>query len=144
MEQYELNNGWKVFFDHGKYYLKVTPIENSIFQKEKVVELPNEIALEIKRGEMNIKNLFEKFGLHKLIISWIPNVEKGKELKNTEDKYFGGGWFVERLGTKYYIDYSAAAQGGGNVRREITKEIYLQARSGKYKLPELIRKYNLY
>lgn len=65
-------------------------------------------------------------------------------MKNTEDKYFGGGWFVERIGYNYFIDYLAAAQGGGNIRRQITKEIYLQARSGKYKLSELIKKYNLY
>lgn len=144
MEQYVLSNGWIVRCEENKFYLEVTPIENTIFQNEKVVELPDDVALEVKNGERNIKNLFKKFGLHKLIMSWVPNVKKGKERKDTEDRYYGGGWFVERLGSRYYIDYLAAAQGGGNIRREITKEIYLQARSGKYKLPELIRKYDLY
>jgi len=144
MEEYILNNGWKVQQRDNKYYLEVTPLENSIFRQHKTVELPEEIYLEIKKGEMDIKNLFKKFSLHKIIMSWISGGQEKKKLRNTKDKYYGGGWFVEQVGSKYFIDYLAAAQGGGTIRREINKEIYLEARSGKVTLPELIRKYDLY
>lgn len=74
MEHYILSNGWIVRGERNRYFLEVTPIEDTIFQKRAVIELPIEIALEVKKGEINITNLFKKFGLHKLIISWIPKV----------------------------------------------------------------------
>ncbi|MEM6319982.1 MAG: hypothetical protein AAF960_20080 [Bacteroidota bacterium] len=144
MKSYILDNDWKVYKEKNKYFIEVRPIKNSIFKYHETVEIEEEIFLDIVNGENQVKNLFKKFGLHKIIMAWNGKPLKGKRLKNTENKYYGGGWLVQREGKKYFIEYLAASQGGKVIKREIDEKIYLVARSGKVDLPELIKRFNLY
>lgn len=144
-EKFVLDSGWIAINTGSEYLLEVKPIENSIFRTHKIVTIPREIFFAIKEGERNTKVLFQNFNLHNLIIEWESSRELDPEkMENTDTKFHGGGWFVEKVGEKYFIDYLSASQGGGNIRKEINEEIYQEACSGKYNLSELIKKYNLY
>ena len=79
-------------------------------------------------------------------------IEQGaKEIKpvlqprvNTKNKYQGVDFFVMEEAGKYFIKYRLSHQGDGERNFEISKEIYKDARTGKYSTSELFRKYNLY
>jgi hypothetical protein len=144
MEYLILSNGWRAWSEKGKYYIEVIPIENSIFKSYKTVEIPKEIFKAISYGETNVKELFNRYNLHNYIIQWSDETHlRMEEPKNSKDKYFGNGWFVEIKNDKFFIQYMSAAQGGANIRREISKKAFNEARTGKYNLTELVKKYNL-
>ena len=145
MEYLVLSNGWRVWSEKGEYFIEVFPLENSIFRSHKTVKIPKEIFKVINDGETNVKELFKKYKLHDYLMQWSGEVcSKMEKPKDSEDKYFGNGWFVERKNDKFFIQYMSGVQGGANIRREISKKAFNEARTGKYDLTELVKKYNLY
>ena len=144
MEQYVLDNGWIIIKKGDKFFLEVKPIENSLFRINQTVEVTEEIFNAVKNGETRVSEL-KKFNLYKYVIKW-GKPKRSPIKKNTDTKYYGGGFFVEKIDGKYFLEYMSGAQGGKSKREEINEKIYLEARSGKYKykLSELIRKYDLY
>ncbi|MEQ9307735.1 MAG: hypothetical protein RJQ14_27745 [Marinoscillum sp.] len=143
-KEFVLDNGWIASKQPDQEpILFVTPLPNSIFKIYKEIELPNNIYEDIVRGERSIKELFKKYKLHSLIIEWgAPTKIPPKE--NTPTKFYGGGFIVTEEGNKYYLDYLLSTQGGKSRRFEISKKIYEEARTGKYSLSDLFKKYNLY
>lgn len=146
-DQYKLDNGWVVEKKGDNVpILYVTPIPNTLFRKNQTVKITNTIFEDISSGETDLKNLFKKHKLHKLIME-----QGAKEVKpvlsqriNTETMYQGVDFFVtEELG-KYFLRYRLSRHGDGERKFEITKEIYQAARTGRYSTSDLFKKYNLY
>lgn len=145
MEYLILSNGWRAWSEKGECFIEVFPIENSIFRAHKTVNIPKGIFKAISDGETNVKELFKKYKLHNYIIDWSGETYSNmEETKNSENKYFGNGWFVERENDKFFIQYMSGAQGGENIRREISRKAFNEARTGKYNLTDLVKKYNMY
>ena len=142
LRSFELSNGWIAEQTENGPILEVFPIPNSIFSQHRKVQIPVSLFEVIMAGERDIDVLFKKFNLQKYVIVWGSPV-RNEPPQNTEHKYFGGGWFVEEVDGKYFLDYLLSTQGGGSNRIEISKDIYLDARLGNLKLSELRAKYNL-
>lgn len=144
--QYKLDNGWIVEKkDTDVPILHVTPIPNTLFRKHQDVEIDDEIFKAISGGEREVQTLFKKYKLHKIIIeNGGVEVKPNVKLMNTPTKFYGGGFIVTQEEGKYYLDYQLSRHGGGSRKFEITKEIYEDARTGKYSLSDLFKKYNLY
>lgn len=145
-DKYKLDNGWVVEKNETDVpVLHVTPVSNTLFRKHQDVEIDNEIFKAISEGEREVKNLFKKYKLHKIIIeNGAEEVRPNVKLMNTPTKFYGRGFIITQEGTKYYLEYQLARQGGGSRKFEISKEIYAQARTGKYSTSDLLKKYNLY
>ena len=139
---FELSNGWKAEQTENGPFLEVFPIPNSIFSRHQKVEIPESLFEVIMAGERDIEVLFKKFKLHKYVIVW-EHPEVNMPPQNTEYKYYEGGWFVEEVNGKYFLDYLLSTQGGGSNRIEISNEVYNDARLGLLKLHELLKKHNL-
>lgn len=137
-------DGWKVTHDGDNYFLTYSPgLIGELGACYKVnAELydtvnSNDFSLEQILTDFNVKSTFEK----------AYNLKPPPSLpirKNTLTKYYGGGFIVTDEGGKYFLDYQLARHGGGSRKFEISKEAYLDARSGNYKTSELFKKYNLY
>jgi len=145
-ESYTLANGWIAILDmNERSYLKVFPIENSLFNKEKTVKIPIEIYNVIKNGDRDIKSLFSKYELHNYIIQWKqPSMTVNVERENKEGTYYGVGYIAKEENAKYYLYYQLSRQGGGTRKIPISKTAYSELRSSNYELSELFRKYDLY
>ena len=144
-DQYQLDNGWVVENTTGIPVLHVTPIPNTLFRKKQNVVIEEKVFKAIVNGERNLKNLFQKFKLHKTIIeNGSSSVKPNDQLINTPTKFYGSGFIVTQEEDKYYLDYQLARQGGGSRKLEISLDIYLVARSGKQSVSDLLKKYNLY
>lgn len=142
--KYTLNNGWTIELDNdGKGILHVKPLSNSIFRKEQYVQVSEEIVRAVQNGERSVQFLFMNFDLHKQIIQWKKGMYPKKE-SNTPTKYLGIGFIVTEERGEFYLEYLLAIQGGKSRKFEISKEIYEEARTGKYSISELFKKYNLY
>ncbi|MEM6814417.1 MAG: hypothetical protein AAF600_08490 [Bacteroidota bacterium] len=143
-KEYILDNGWIVSKQPAEApILHVTPLPNSIFRVRDDLELPNDIYRDIAEGERSIKELFKKHKLHNLIIKW-GEPRKVLPKDNSPAKFYGRGFIVTQEDNKYFLDYQLARQGGGSRKFEISKEIYEEARTGKYATSDLFKKYNLY
>lgn len=146
-DQFKLDNGWIVEKKGDNTpILYITPIPNTLFRKNQTVEITDTIFEDISFGETDLKNLFKKHKLHMLIME-----QGAKEVKpvlhpriNTATKYQGVDFFVtEELG-KYFLTYRLSRQGDGERKFEIAREVYEEARTGKYSSSDLFKKYNLY
>ncbi len=146
MNEFILDNGWVVKeTESGNGILYVTPIANSIFQIYQEVEIHHDILLDIEKGERNIKDLFRKHKLHNLIFENGSKLVIGKNNSvNTPHTYTSNDFIATKENEGYFLEYERAAHGGGHRKIQITKEIYNDACSGKYNLPKLFEKYNLY
>ncbi|MEX1192580.1 MAG: hypothetical protein WEA99_11445 [Brumimicrobium sp.] len=146
MKKYILDNGWVVKREgSSSAILYVSPIPNSIFKKEQVVELPDYIYMDIESGETRVKELFRRHKLHNLIFQFEnrePTVTP--KYQNTMNKYYGIDFLVNDENGSYFLMYELSRHGGGMRKIEITKEIYEDARTGKYSTSDLFKKYNLY
>ena len=143
--KYTLDNSWTLERDNnGKGVLHVKPIPNSIFRKEQYVHVSEEIMRAVQNGERTVQSLFQNFDLHKQIIQWKKGTYPKGERINTPTTYQGIDFFVTEEGNKYYLEYLLAIQGGKSRKFEISKEIYEEARTGKYSASDLFKKYNLY
>ena len=145
--KYTLDNGWCVEkVDNDAPVLHITPIPKTVFNKNKRIIISDVIFEDIRAGEINLKNLFRKHDLHKLIINQTaeevrPHVKHGK---NGINEYQGSDFFcINELG-KYFMRYRLSIQGDGERQIEISKEVFLDARSGDYSTSDLFKKYNLY
>jgi len=143
-EQYKLDNSWNVWTDGLKYYLDVKPLENSIFRKEETVEITKEIFEEVKAGQCKVSELFKKFNLSKFIIKWGESKSSQMKRENTENKFFGRGFITSKEGSKYFLEYQLARQGGGSRKFQINKEVYEDSRRGNITTSELLKKHNLF
>ena len=145
-EQYELDNGWIVWTDGLKYFLDIKPLENTLFRKERTVEISDEIFEVVKNGERKLSELFKKYNLHKYIIKWVKPVKASVSMKrvNTENKFYGKDYIATREGTSYYLEYRLARHGDGGRKIKVNKNIYEDARSSEKSISELFKKYNLY
>ena len=141
-EDFTLNNGWKVYSKDNHYFIDVKAIENSIFNKSKTVQIPQEVFDTVKNGETDEKVLFKEYKIHNLILEW-KEPKKKTMSKESDEKHFGGGWFVERKDGTYFLDYMAAKQGGESIRQKISKDAFEDAKSGDMDLKALREKYNL-
>ena len=145
-EKYELDNGWDAILDSSqKTFLHVFPIINSIFNKEKIVEVPLEIFIAIKNGDRNIKSLAVNNKIYDYAIQWnkVKN-ENGLKPENSQKIYYGKGYISEEENEKFYLYYQLARQGGGGRKIPISKTAYLDSRNGEYTLSELFKKHNLF
>jgi hypothetical protein len=146
MKQYTLDNGWVVMKKDAQHaILHVLPIPNSIFRKEQVVEIPDEIYKDIESGERRVKELFRKHKLHDFIFQWESHkpVTSPKH-QNTKDKFFGTDFLATEENESYYLEYELSRHGGGHRKIPISHEIYRDARTGKYSISDLFKKHNLY
>ena len=96
--------------------------------------------------EINLKNLFRKHDLHKLIINQTSEEVRlqVKHGKNGQNENQGSDFFVFNESGKYFMRYRLSIQGDGERQIEISKEVFLDARSGDYSTSDLFKKYNLY
>lgn len=146
MKQFKLDNGWVVRKIEGQSaLLHVLPIPNSLFRKEMTVEIPEMIYRVIEFGETSVKELFEKHNLHDFIFQW----ESRKPIttcvyENSKDKFFGVDFLATKQDGSYHLIYELSRQGGRHRRIPINKEVYDEARTGKYSSSGLFKKYNLY
>jgi len=144
--EYKLDNGWIVERNgNSGPVLHVTPIPNALFKKHQEVKIPEEIFEDIAQGERDVKNLFKKHKLHKIIIDEAAvEVRSSITLTNTQTKFYGRGFIATQERDQYFLEYQLARQGGGSRKFEITSGIYEDARTGKYSTSDLFKKYNLY
>jgi len=63
---------------------------------------------------------------------------------NTETKFHGKGYIVEKVNYKYYLQYIKASQGGGSRKFEVSKEVFDKAKKEKSSLRDLFTEYDLY
>ncbi|NJM24269.1 MAG: hypothetical protein HC859_00735 [Bacteroidia bacterium] len=143
--KYTLDNGWTIERDiDGAGVLHVKPLPNSIFRKEQYVLVSIDVIQAVENGERSVQSLFKNYDLHKQIIQWKKGTLPKKERVNTPTKYQGVDFFVTEENDKYYLEYLLSTQGGKSRKFEISKEIYEEARMGKYSTSELFKKYDLY
>jgi hypothetical protein len=146
MSEFKLDNGWVVTKNQGRpAVLHVLPLPNSVFRKEQFVEIPDIIFKDIESGENRIKELFRKHKLHDFIFQW-ESREPATSPKNlnTCNEFYGKGFLAIEENEKYYLLYELSRHGGGHRKIPITKEIYLDARTGQYSTSDLFKKFNLY
>lgn len=140
------HNGWKVIStDNGKYGLSYESFildENTLGA---MIEINEEVFNAACNPNVKLKDLFVRFDLYQnnVLYNLGERVTITKS-KNTPTKYYGKGFIVTKENNKYYIMYQLAQHGGGNRKFEISKEIYQDARTGKYSTADIFKKYNLY
>lgn len=140
-----LDNGWLAFEDDsGKGVLIVEPLQNSLFTKKKIVELPDDVFNDIRNGTTEIKELFRKHKLHNLIIEWEVPKHGNDHFVNTETKFYGRGYCVIVEEEKYYLSIQLSSHGGGSRKFEITKEIFEYAQNDKLTIKDILNKFNLH
>jgi|SRR5690554_204805 len=139
-------NEWEVSkTKNGFYLLEIKPdiigeygaiykIDNIIYEFAQ----NKDVDLTILLDTFDILNSCEKITSIKKIV---PNIN---QRINTPTKYYGKGFIVTKENNKYYIMYQLALHGGGNRKFEISKEIYQDAKTGKYSTADIFKKYNLY
>ncbi len=101
---YKLDNGWKVEKNKDDIpILHVTPISNSVFKKYQNVEITEEIFDDITKGERDLKKLFKKYKLHKIIMEdSMVEVRPEVVFTNTPTKYHGRGFIVTQEGDNFF------------------------------------------
>jgi arginine deiminase len=105
--KYTLNNGWEVKKqENGTGLLHVTPLPNSIFNKEQFIIISEETMKAIEKGERDIHILFKKYNLHKQIIQWKKETYSKKSRINTPTKFYGKDFIVTQEGNKYFFRVS--------------------------------------
>jgi hypothetical protein len=146
MKEYKLDNGWIASKkDAQSAILHVLPIPNSLFRKEQFVEIPDVIFRDIELGEIRVKELFRKHKLHDFIFQWESRKPTSSpKYQNTPTKFYGKGFLAVDEINEYYLIYELSRHGGGHRRIPITKIIYQEARTGKYSISDLFKKYDLY
>ena len=146
-KKYILDNGWWVEkVDNDAPVLHITPIPKTVFNKNKRIIISDVIFEDIRAGEINLKNLFRKHDLHKLIINQTSEEVRlqVKHGKNGQNENQGSDFFVFNESGKYFMRYRLSIQGDGERQIEISKEVFLDERSGDYSTSDLFKKYNLY
>ncbi|MFN6944824.1 MAG: hypothetical protein ACK4ND_07730 [Cytophagaceae bacterium] len=109
------------------------------------VEIPDVIYRDIESGETRVKELFKKHNLHDFIFQWESRKPiKTPTYKNSKDKFYGVDFLATEQDGSYHLIYELSRQGGGHRRIPISKEVYDEARTGKYSSSDLFKKYNLY
>nr|WP_299207779.1 hypothetical protein [uncultured Brumimicrobium sp.] len=146
MSRYKLDNGWIVMREGDQpAILHVFPVPNSLFRKEQVVEIPDDIYQDIESGETRVKELFRKHKLHDYIFQWDSRKPTtSPKYESTKNKFFGVDFLATDENGSYYLMYELSRHGGGHRKIPISKEIYEEARTGKYSTSDLFKKYNLY
>jgi Mor family transcriptional regulator len=146
MKKYKLDNGWIVLKkDAQPAILHVLPIPNSLFRKEQIVEIPDVIYRDIESGETSIKELFKKYKLHEFIFQWESRKPStSPKYQNTKNKFFGIDFLATEENGSYYLMYELSRHGGGHRKIPISKDIYEDARTGKFSTSDLFKKYNLF
>ena len=146
-EKYLLDNGWLVERQHDNTpIIHIKPIPNTIFKSNLIIQITDEIYEAISLGETDLKNLFEEFKLHMLIMEQsTKRVDPTTQVKtNSETIYHGSDFVVSKENDNYYLRYRLSRQGDGERIFEISHEIYEDARRGKFSTSDLFAKYNLY
>lgn len=137
-------DGWKITHDTQKFYLTINP---GVLTEIGVCYLVDEeIYNSALSSSLTIEELVSRFNI-------FSNYEKLYELKkppqisippNTDIYYNNGDLIVTDESGRYFIKYQLSRHGGGIRKFEISKEIYLEARTGNYTTTELFKKYDLY
>jgi|SRR5690554_159281 len=140
------HNGWKVIStDNGKYGLSYESFildENTLGA---MIEINEEVFNAACSPDVKLKDLFDKFNLYSnKVFLRLGKKTTIPKTANTSTKYFGKGFIVTQENNKYFLMYQLAQHGGGSRKFEITKQIYEEARTGKYTTSDLFKKYNLY
>jgi hypothetical protein len=142
--EYILDNGWIVYEDDsGKGFLHVEPLQNSLFKRSKIVQLPDNIFKDIKSGLISIKELFQKHNLHNLIIEWETPAANDRFVR-TETQYYGRGYNVCVEKNKYYLLIQLSSHGGGSRKFEITQEVFEYAQNDSLTVKDILDRFNLH
>lgn len=135
--------GWKVTCDNGVFYLTYLP--GVVGELGASYQVNEEIYKKALDENIELIQLIEEFDIikkfHKVYDIKRPELPFRE---NTPTKYYGRGFIATKEDNKYFLEYQLARHGGGSRRFEITKEVYEEARTGKYSNSELFKKYNLY
>lgn len=140
------NQNWKVKKTaKGHFLLEYMP--GILGENGALVRISEEVYKVGLSEGWTLKELFDKYKLSKNEVLTIikPTVKLTPRPKiNTLIKYQGVDFFVTQEDDKYFLEYRLARHGDGSRKFEITKEIYQEARTGKYATSDLFKKYNLY
>lgn len=127
---------------NGGFLLEVKPT----YDTPGAIYRVNQEVFEEGANGVELKELFKKFGIEQNFekISTTYKRKLPSKPKDTPNKFYGRGFIAIEDNNKYFLEYELAYHGGGNRRFEISKEIYKDARTGKYTTTDLFEKYNLY
>lgn len=106
----------------------------------------DEIYNYAKNETVTLRDLLEKYDVENTCkkLYDIGKPQRGFKIPNTDTTYSNGDLIATIEGERFFLEYQLARHGGGSRKFEITKEIYEEARTGKYKTSDLFKKYNLY
>jgi hypothetical protein len=138
-------NGWSIrYAGDGHFFLEYSA--GLISELGATYAVTEEIYNAAKDENMSLKDLIEKYDVQSTCkkLYDMREPQKGFRIPNTHTRYSNGDFIATQEGNKYFLEYQLARHGGGSRKFEISKEIYEDARTGKYSTSDLFKKYNLY
>lgn len=140
------HNGWKVIAtNNDKFGLSYDSYVLDESTLGAMIEIDEEVFDAACNPDIQLKDLFDRYNLYdnKVLLRLGGKTTLVKQ-ENTPTKFYGRGFIATQEGDKFYLKYQLARHGGGSRKFEISKEIYKDARTGKFSTSDLFRKYNLY
>lgn len=137
--------GWCIIpSDSNTFFLR---IEAGIIGKMGAIYVVNkEIYNEVNNSSITLEQLINEYNIlsdFKKLFD-VSEEKKGFTIPNTDTRYGNGDFIVTNENGVYFIEYQLSGHGGGSRKFKITKEIYDEARTGKFSTSDLFKKHNLY
>lgn len=143
---YTIDNGWEVYRKENKFYLRVNPIENTLYTRSYDVEIDEAFYKDVEHGMTNTDMLSEKHDIYLISIKSMKFEKPEKiPLKKLPPNFTRVSDFIlEESTDKYYLHFQEAKNGGGERRIEISKKVYDDGLTGAFSVTDLFIEYNLY
>lgn len=137
--------GWSIKHSHDDYFL-LEYKAGIIGEMGAVYVVNKEIYDKVKNSSITFEQLINKYNIltkfRKLYN--LSEEKKGFTIPNTDTRYGNGDFIVTDENGVYFIEYQCSGHGGGSRKFKIEKQVYEDARTGKFSTSDLFKKYNLY